>query len=74
VLSEHGVQVAGRTYRNWKSAAPSARMVSDTHLINALRATIGTPEDLYGRRKMTAYLRRQGHRVALCTRRSPDGR
>jgi len=28
---------------------------------------MGTPEGLYGRRKMTAYLRRQGHRVAGCT-------
>ena len=25
------------------------------------------PEGMYGRRKMTAYLRRQGHRVAACT-------
>jgi transposase-like protein len=34
---------------------------------DALRATIGTPEGMYGRRKMTAYLRRQGYRVAACT-------
>jgi putative transposase len=59
-LSEHGLQVAPRTYRNWKHAQPSKRTVSDAHLTDALRATIGTPEALYGRRKMTAYLRRQG--------------
>src|SRR5215217_3064610 len=26
-----------------------------------------TPEGLYGRRKMTHYLRREGHQVAFCT-------
>jgi transposase InsO family protein len=31
------------------------------------RATVGTPEGMYGRRKMTAYLRRWGYRVAGCT-------
>jgi putative transposase len=67
VLSEQGVQVAPRTYRNWKTAAPSARTVADARVTDALRATIGTPEGMYGRRKMTAYLRRQGHRVATCT-------
>ena len=67
VLTEHGVQVAPRTYRSWKSSMPSARTVSDAHLTDALRATVGTPEGMYGRRKMTAYLRRQGHRVAGCT-------
>jgi transposase InsO family protein len=67
VLSEQGVQVAPRTYRNWKSAVPSARTISDAHVTDALRATIGTPEGLYGRRKMTAYLRRRGYRVAGCT-------
>ena len=66
VLTEHGVQVAPRTYRNWKTAAPSTRTVIDAGLTDALRATIGTPEGMYGRRKMTAYLRRQGYRVAAC--------
>ncbi len=46
---------------------PSARAVSDAHITDALRATVGTPEGMYGRRKMTAYLRRQGRRVAGCT-------
>ena len=67
VVTEHGVQIAPRTYRNWKRSAPSTRTVTDAHITDALRATIGTPEGLYGRRKMTAYLRRQGHRVAACT-------
>jgi len=67
VLSEHGVQVAPRTYCNWKTAAPSARTVTDAQLTDALRATVGTPEGMYGRRKMTADLRRRGHRVAECT-------
>ena len=30
-------------------------------------ASAGPPEGLYGRRKMTHYLRRAGHRVAFCT-------
>ena len=67
VLTELGVQVAPRTYRNWKTATPCARTHSDARLIDALRATIGTPEGTYGRRKMTAHLRRHGHRVAACT-------
>ncbi|MGJ6127237.1 IS3 family transposase [Mycolicibacterium sp. Y3] len=67
VLREQGVQVAPRTYRNWKTAGPSARKRSDAQLTDALLATVGTPEGMYGRRKMTAYLRRQGHRVARCT-------
>jgi putative transposase len=67
VLTELGVQVAPRTYRNWKTATPCARTHSDARLIDALRATIGTPEGAYGRRKMTAHLRRHGHRVAACT-------
>jgi transposase-like protein len=35
---------ASGTYRNWKSAAPSARTVTDAGLTDALRATIGTPQ------------------------------
>jgi putative transposase len=66
-LSELGCQIAPRTYRSWKTRPPAARTVSDAHLTDALRATIGAPESLYGRRKMTALLRRQGHRVAAST-------
>jgi putative transposase len=67
VLTEQGVAVAGRTYRSWKKAAPSAHTITDGELTYALRATVGTPEGLYGRRKMTAHLRRQGRHVAACT-------
>jgi putative transposase len=66
VLTEHGVPVAGRTYRSWKRAQPSARTLTDAALTDALRATIGTPEGMYGRRKMTAHLRRLGYQVAAC--------
>jgi hypothetical protein len=61
------VQVAPRTYRNWKTAEPSSRTVTDARVTDALLATIDTPEGTYGRRKMTAYLRRQGVDVARCT-------
>lgn len=57
VLREQGVQVAPRTYRSWKTTAPSARTLFDAHLIDALLATVGNPEGMYGRRKMTAHLR-----------------
>jgi putative transposase len=69
VLSEHGCRVAARTYRAWRQAnRPVApRTVSDAVVIDALLATGGTPESLYGRRKMTHWLRRQGHPVAFCT-------
>jgi len=69
VLTEHGCRVAARTYRAWKQAGRpiAARTVSDAAVIDALLAVGGTPESLYGRRKMTRYLRRQGHQVAFCT-------
>lgn len=68
VLTEHGCLVAARTYRAWRSCpAPAARTVRDAVIIDALLATEGTPESLYGRRKMTAFLRRSGHDVAYCT-------
>ncbi|MFF0495654.1 DDE-type integrase/transposase/recombinase [Nocardia aobensis] len=34
---------------------------------NALRDLAGQSEEMYGRRKMTRYLRRKGHDVAFCT-------
>ena len=45
----------------------AARTITDATVISALLATIGTPEGLYGRRKMTHWLRRQGLEVAFCT-------
>lgn len=69
VLTEHGCKVAARTYRSWKqSTRPIAtRTLTDAALTDALLATQGNPEGLYGRRKMTHWLRRQGHEVAFCT-------
>jgi putative transposase len=64
VLREQGCQVAARTYRAWRRHRPATRTVSDAHVVNAVRDvaydTAGklTAEGLYGRRKMTAYLRR----------------
>ena len=66
-LASLGVQVAPRTYRNWKQASPATRTVDDAVIVNALLATVGTPEGMYGRRKMTHWLRRQGFEVAHCT-------
>jgi transposase InsO family protein len=66
VLREQGVQVAERTYRAWKRAGPSARDLADAVVIDAILAVRvdehgrATPESMYGRRKMTALLRRQG--------------
>lgn len=62
--------VAERTYRSWKQAQPSQRDINDAVVIDAIRAArVGdkgepTPESLYGRRKMTALLRRQGLSVS----------
>jgi putative transposase len=70
VLREQGCQVAARTYRVWKQPGRvvAARTVSDTVVMDAVRDIAWTtgpdgrrklsPEGLYGRRKMTAYLRR----------------
>ena len=69
VLTEHGCKVAARTYRSWKQTTRpiATRTVSDAVIIDALLSVQGTPEGLYGRRKMTRWLRRQGHQVAFCT-------
>jgi putative transposase len=80
VLREQGCQVAARTYRAWKdpNRVIAARTYTDAAVIDAIRSactTTGpdgrvhaTPESLYGRRKMTAYLRRNGHPgLARCT-------
>ncbi|RMI27545.1 IS3 family transposase [Nocardia stercoris] len=66
-LTEHGVAIAPRTYRKARCRPPAARDVADALVENALRDLHGTPEQMYGRRKMTRYLRRHGHEVAFCT-------
>src|SRR4051794_12665853 len=68
VLREQGCQVAARTYRAWRTSAPAARTISDARVVDAVRTAAWTtdgdgrrkmtPEGLYGRRKMTALLRR----------------
>lgn len=75
VLREQGVQVAARTYRAWSSPARrvAARTISDAVVVETIRTLRvdeqgrPTPESLYGRRKMTALLRRCGLNVAHCT-------
>ncbi|WP_425308279.1 IS3 family transposase [Ammonicoccus fulvus] len=69
VLREQGCQIAARTYRSWKRPAVAARTVTDAHVTdkvrdlawatNEARGRRLTPEGLYGRRKMTALVRRQ---------------
>jgi len=64
------VQVAARTYRSWKTAQPSNRDLEDAAVIDAILAARvdengkATPESMYGRRKMTALLRRRGLAVS----------
>jgi putative transposase len=68
VLREQGCQVAARTYRAWRSRPPAARTISDAQVVDAIRSSAWAVDDqgrrrlaaegLYGRRKMTAYLRR----------------
>lgn len=72
VLREQGCQVAARTYRAWKAGTVSERTVTDAQIVEAVRAAAWTtvvdasgrqrrkmtPEGLYGRRKMTAFIRR----------------
>jgi transposase InsO family protein len=64
------VQVAARTYRSWKTAQPSNRDLEDATVIDAILAARvdengkATPESMYGRRKMTALLRRRGLAVS----------
>ncbi|EYT54165.1 transposase [Kocuria sp. UCD-OTCP] len=70
VLREQGLQIAERTYRSWKRARPSTRDHQDAVIIDAIltaRVDAGggaSPESMYGRRKMTALLRRQGLEVS----------
>ena len=72
VLREQGCQVAARTYRAWKSGRVAARTVSDARVVDVVRELVWqpdprtgrlvmTPEGLYGRRKMTALVRRDKH-------------
>nr|WP_281178497.1 IS3 family transposase [Amycolatopsis jejuensis] len=67
VLCAHGIQIAPRTYRKARRRPPSERDIADASLTNTLRDAHDRPEAVDGRRKMTRWLRRQGHEVAFCT-------
>lgn len=71
VLREQDSQIAARTYRAWKGGVVAVRTLTDALVVDAVRGaawtivvTAGrerrvlTPEGLYGRRKMTALIRR----------------
>jgi putative transposase len=69
VLREQDCQVAARTYRAWKTGRVAARTVTDAQVIDVVRDLVWqpdprtgrpamAPEGLYGRRKMTALVRR----------------
>lgn len=71
VLREQGCQIAARTYRAGRGGAAAVRTVSDARVQDAVREASWTtveiagrqvrkrtPEGLYGRRKMTALIRR----------------
>lgn len=74
VLREQCVKIAARTYRAWRQGRVSARTVTDALVLDAVRGAAWrvevlpdgttrrrmTPEGLYGRKKMTALIRRTG--------------
>ena len=67
VLRQQGLAVAPRSYRAWKTLPACARYRSDAAVLDKLRhVRVGgpkgrpLPEVLYGRRKMTAWLARNG--------------
>ena len=67
VLASQSPAVAPRSYRAGKKRPPSERELSDAKVLAALRKLreldacgLPRPEVLYGRRKMTAWLRRNG--------------
>ena len=70
VLREQGCQIAARTYRSWRQPdrAVAQRTITDAMIVDKVRDIAWTldqqgrrrltPEGLYGRRKMTALVRR----------------
>src|SRR5699024_19806 len=72
VLRQQGCRVAARSYRAWKhpGRTVAARTITDAHVVNTIRDIAWqtcpktgrrklAPEGLYGRRKMTALVRRR---------------
>lgn len=72
VLQQQGVKIAARTYRAWRRPRIAARTITDAMVADAVRESAWTtvidaagterrkmtPEGLYGRKKMTALIRR----------------
>ena len=74
VLSEHGCQIAPRTFYAWAARALSKRALWDIAITQVLAGYYEPdehgrrpPEALYGSRKMWGHLQRQGIVVARCT-------
>ena len=70
VLREQGCPVAARTYRAWRAGRRARRSHRSDARDRSTRSwpPRGTPEGLYGRRKMTHHLRRAGHRGGVLHR------
>jgi len=62
------LKVSARTYRGWKQRQPASRAIADARILNVLhdlqqpdpKTGKPKPEVLYGRRKMRAWLQRNG--------------
>jgi putative transposase len=74
VLSEHGLQIAPRTFYAWQRRPPSQRALWDMTITEVLSGYYEPdhqgrkrPESLYGSLKMWAHLQREGIEVARCT-------
>ena len=74
MLTEHGCQIAPRTFYAWLTRPPSAWALWDTVITEVLAGFYEPdehgrrkPESLYGATKMWAHLHRQGIVVARCT-------
>ena len=68
VLCEQGCKIAARTWRGWRAGQVSARTITDAIVVDVIRDLAWitdahgrrrlAPEGLYGRRKMTALVKR----------------
>ncbi|GAA2420649.1 hypothetical protein GCM10009856_33150 [Mycolicibacterium llatzerense] len=74
MLTEHGIQIAPRTFYAWVSRAPWKRALWDAAITEVLAGFYEPdadgrrpPESLYGSVKMWAHLQRQGFPVAKST-------
>lgn len=74
MLTEHGIQIAPRTFYAWATRAPSKRSLWDAAITEVLAGYYEPdedgrkkPESLYGSVKMWAHLRREGIPVAKST-------